>query len=423
MFKFIHAADIHLDSPLKGLEQYEGAPVDEIRGATRRAFENLVDLAIREEVQFLLLAGDLYDGDWKDHNTGLYFVRQMFRLRDAGIPVVAISGNHDAANKMTKSLPLPDNVEMLSHNQVQTASLPKLAACGAAVHGRSFAKQAEFENLALEYPTKLPGMFNIGLLHTSLAGAEGHEPYAPCSLADLRSKGYDYSALGHVHERKLMANDPPVVFPGNIQGRHIREPGAKGCYLVAVDDRGHANLEFRSVDVLRWETCRVPAAGAERADDVLDMFAGQLEGLMQRHEQMPLAVRVVLSGRCHAHEQLVADPIHWINRVRLTALEVGRGNVWIEKVKFRTSPKRVPDETDLRDGPLGTLFQYFRELQHDDEELRLLAGELGELKKKLPDDLLRGDDGLLLENSQWLREVLGEVEPLLAGRLHEEAEE
>jgi DNA repair protein SbcD/Mre11 len=109
MLRFIHAADIHLDSPLKGLEQYEGAPVDEIRGATRRALENLVDLAIDREVDFLLIAGDLYDGDWKDHNTGLFFVAQMHRLREADIPVVMISGNHDAANKMTRTLRLPDN--------------------------------------------------------------------------------------------------------------------------------------------------------------------------------------------------------------------------------------------------------------------------------------------------------------------------
>ena len=128
MFKFIHAADIHLDSPLKGLEQYEGAPADEIRGATRRALENLVDLALRESVDFVLLAGDLYDGDWKDHNTGLFFVAQMARLREANIPVVAISGNHDAANKMTKSLRLPDNVELLPPARPSTARSPALAA-------------------------------------------------------------------------------------------------------------------------------------------------------------------------------------------------------------------------------------------------------------------------------------------------------
>ncbi len=183
MFKFIHAADIHLDSPLKGLEQYEGAPVEDIRGATRRALEKLVELAIEREVDFVLIAGDLYDGDWKDHNTGLFFVRQMSYLREANIPVIMINGNHDAANRMTKSLRLPHNVEVLSHTRSQTAKTKKLRELGVAVHGRSFAKAAEYDNLARDYPPKQDGLFNIGLLHTSLAGAEGHEPYAPCTIA------------------------------------------------------------------------------------------------------------------------------------------------------------------------------------------------------------------------------------------------
>ena len=110
--KFIHAAYVHLDSPLRGLERYEGAPVDEIRGATRRALENLFELAIDREVDFVLIAGDLYDGDWKDHNTGLFFVKQAARLHEASIPIYMISGNHDAANRMTRSLRMPDNVTL-----------------------------------------------------------------------------------------------------------------------------------------------------------------------------------------------------------------------------------------------------------------------------------------------------------------------
>src|SRR6185437_649372 len=120
---FLHAADIHLDSPLKGLERYENAPVGRIRGATRRAFTRLIDLAVEKAVDFVLIAGDLYDGDWRDYNTGLYLVRQLGRLRDANINVYAIAGNHDAANKMTRSLRLPDNVRLLSHEQPQTVRI------------------------------------------------------------------------------------------------------------------------------------------------------------------------------------------------------------------------------------------------------------------------------------------------------------
>lgn len=174
--KFIHAADIHLDSPLVGLQFYEGAPVEEVRGATRRALENLVELAAAEKVDFVLLAGDLYDGDWKDYNTGLFLSHQMSRLREEGIRVFIISGNHDAASQITKHLRMPDNVKTLSVRHPETDRIEKL---GLAIHGQGYAVRAVTDDLAGGYPLASPHHFNIGLLHTSLDGREGHESYAP----------------------------------------------------------------------------------------------------------------------------------------------------------------------------------------------------------------------------------------------------
>ena len=199
MFKFIHAADVHLDSPLRGLEQYEGAPVEEIRNAARRALSNLVDLAIRQEVAFVLIAGDLYDGDWRDYNTGLFFVDQARRLREAKIPLYLISGNHDAANRMTRTLKMPENVTFFSAERPETALLPDL---DVAIHGQSFAKAAVYDDLSEGYPIVDSGHFNIGMLHTCAAGQEGHDRYAPCSVEGLKAKGYDYWALGHIHLRE-----------------------------------------------------------------------------------------------------------------------------------------------------------------------------------------------------------------------------
>ena len=177
MFKFIHAADVHLDSPLRGLSRYESAPADSIRDACRRAFENLVDLAIDEKVSFVLLAGDLYDGDWKDYSTAIFLSRQMGRLGRHDIPVFTVAGNHDAANRMTKALDNPDNMKILSSRKVETIKLDEL---GVAIHGRSFATRHVAENLAVGFPAAERGSFNIGLLHTSLDGREGHAVYAPC---------------------------------------------------------------------------------------------------------------------------------------------------------------------------------------------------------------------------------------------------
>ena len=231
-FRFLHAADIHLDSPLKGLAGQEESIAERIRTATREALDQLVGIAIEEQVAFLIIAGDLYDGDWRDYNTGLYFIRQMGRLNQAGIPVYLLHGNHDAESQITRRLALPDNVQVFGSRRPESSRIDDL---GVVLHGQSFGQRAVIDNLALTYPEPVARAFNIGVLHTGLGGMGGHDDYAPCSLADLVNKGYDYWALGHVHQAAVLHERPHIVFPGNLQGRHVRETGAKGATLVAVE--------------------------------------------------------------------------------------------------------------------------------------------------------------------------------------------
>jgi DNA repair exonuclease SbcCD nuclease subunit len=412
MFRFIHAADIHLDSPLKGLERYEGAPVDRIRQATRRALENLVQLALDEKVQFVLIAGDLYDGDWKDYNTGLFLGRQLSRLRDAEVPVVLIAGNHDAENKMTRTLRLPDNVSLLSSASPETKTLEEI---GVAIHGQSFPRAAEERDLSAQYPQAAQGLFNIGLLHTCATGASKHARYAPCTLEGLRSKGYDYWALGHVHERRTLHQDPHVIFPGNVQGRDIGEPGAKGCMLVTVDGRS-VSAEFQSLDVLRWERCEVDTRGAENADAVMERVSHQLQRQLETSAERPMAVRVDISGLCPAHAQLQASAHKWTNEVRNVANEVGADQIWIEKVKLRTVPPQA-EAADKSDGPTAELLDLLDHLRANDSQLACLHGELADLEKKLPPEVKEGPDALNLADPAWLRGVLDRVGPMLIDRL------
>ncbi|NQU26074.1 MAG: DNA repair exonuclease [Candidatus Nealsonbacteria bacterium] len=414
MLKFLHTADIHLDSPLRGLQRYEDAPVDEIRLATRRALENLVDLAVEQSVAFVLIAGDLYDGDWRDHHTGLYFVSQMVKLREAEIDVFLIAGNHDAASRITKTLQMPANVTKLSHGKPQTVRLDEL---GVAIHGQSYAKAAEMEDLSLGYPPTEPGLFNIGILHTSVTGREGHEPYAPCTLDGLRSKQYDYWALGHVHRQETLCDDPPVVFPGNLQGRHIRETGPKGCMLVTVDDEGQVRIEPRPLDVLRWEVCRVDASEAETPEELLDRLRGQLAELVAQSDDRPLAVRVEIDGPCPAHRQIAAEPRRWTSEVRAVAMDVG--NLWIEKVKLRTSLPIDLDRVRATEGPIGELLELTAELKANPEALpALLVDDLQKLKKRLPAELTEGPDAIDLDHGDVLGEMLEEVEQMLVRQLH-----
>jgi DNA repair exonuclease SbcCD nuclease subunit len=410
MFKFIHTADIHLDSPLHKLDSYEGAPIDEIRQATRRAFNNLVQTAVAQGVGFILISGDLYDGDWKDYNTGLYLVSQMRRLRQAGISVYMVAGNHDAASKITKTLRLPENVHVFPSTTPATHIIEPL---NVAIHGQSFATPAIKKDLSLDYPAPLPGYFNVGILHTCASGREGHEPYAPCTVEGLRSKGYDYWALGHVHQYEILSRDPWIVFSGNIQGRHIRETGAKGCVMVTVDDRGRAEIAFTALDVIRWETVTVDSTDAESGYAVMDRFSHRLESLLDENEDRPLIVRVLLQGETPAHRDLLANVDRWSNEIRAAALDISGHRVWVEKIKFHT---RLPSsQTDLRsgDGAMGELVTLLDEFAEKPELLRELSGELSDLEKKIPKELKQGPDRIRFDDSKWLKSLLAQVRPML----------
>jgi DNA repair exonuclease SbcCD nuclease subunit len=413
MFKFLHAADLHLDSPLKGLERYDGAPVERIRTATRAALENLVRLALDEKVDFVLLAGDLYDGDWQDYNTGLFFVGQMSRLQAAGIRVVAIAGNHDAANKMTKALRMPDNVTILSADTVESLEIEKV---DVVIHGQSFATPSVLEDLSANYPANRRGLFNIGLLHTCATGQDGHERYAPCTVEGLRGKGYDYWALGHIHKRDTLCADPPIVFPGNIQGRHIRETGPKGCMLVTVDGR-RSRLEFRRLDVLQWALCRVDASALDDLGAVLDAAGDQLAGIVKDAEERLSAVRVEIFGCCPCHEDLLADSDKVRQELRARALTVDRERLWLEQVRLRTIPASRATPVELG-GALDTLVAVFDELRGNPLKLGELAGELAQLGKKLPGEL-QGADEVSFADPEWINGVLEEARPLLFSRLLE----
>ena len=413
MVKFLHAADLHLDSPLRGLENYDGAPADRIRVATRRALENLVGLAIEERVAFVLLAGDLYDGDWQDYNTGQFLVRQMSRLRGAGIAVFAIAGNHDAHSKMTRKLRLPENVAMLSTETPETRPLERF---GVAIHGQGFSTQAVTDDLSKRYPSPIRDLYNIGLLHTCVEGVEGHSSYAPCKTRELAEKGYDYWALGHIHRRETLNDRPHIAFPGNLQGRHVREAGPKGCLLVTTADGGASKVEFRRLDVVRWEVCEVVAGEAKDEEDLAETACGQIERMLSEEDpDHLLAVRVVVRGPTRLHERLLSDPGRCAAEVRARAVELGEDRLWVERVKIETTPERSTIFTG--DGPVGELFALIAEMRSDEAWLREAGGLLGDLRQRLPAEFLQAPDAPALDDPAWLLGVLDTAEALLGTRL------
>lgn len=413
MFKFIHAADIHLDSPLRGLERYEGAPVQRIRDASRIALENLVELAIAEKVAFVLIAGDLYDGDWREFRTGLHFVQQATKLRNAGIQVYMIAGNHDAANRMTKSLKLPDNVTFFKSKVAHSVILESV---NVAIHGQSFATVAVTEDLSLSYPAAIPGSFNIGLLHTCGNGREGHERYAPCSIEGLKLKGYDYWALGHVHTRETLSEKPYVAFSGNIQGRHVRESGPKGCLLVTVDDTQAFGVQFRPLDVVRWDVATIDVSSAVSVDDVLALCSTEIERAHRAADGRILAMRLVISGQTPLHSTLLAKRHTVTNEIRSIATDIGAGEVWLEKIGIATVTNLERGANSIAsDDALGEIVSLFREAGSNPTILANLGVDLADAIKKLPAEL---KDSIHTENSDWLRSIADEAQSRLLEVLH-----
>ena len=411
-FRFIHTADLHIDSPLLGLEKYDRAPVERIRGATRVAFENIVRLAIEERVDFVLIAGDLFDGNWRDMHTGLWMRNQLSDLTQQDIRVFLIHGNHDAVSKMRRQIDWPPGVHTFSSEKPETVDWPEM---GVALHGQSFAAASCPEDIASMYPRALPDRFNIGLLHTSLAGNPQHDTYAPTSLETLRERGYDYWALGHVHTRspEPLARRPWVAFPGNPQGRHIRETGPKGCLLVSVDG-GDCEVEFRETDCMRWLRLDVEL---EPEDDVGDLEARareRLEACAPELDGRPGALRVVFRGACRAHDALSERERQDSVVASIRSREFHRDlDLWIEKVRFETSPLVDSAELRSRRDLLGELVRTLDELRST-EDLAALP-ELAEFFKKNAQcvDASSGTFDFAERQAGWLRDA----ERLLLARL------
>ena len=412
MPSFIHAADIHLDSPLRKLAAYEGAPVEEIRGATRRAFSALVDQALQREVDFVVISGDLYDGDWRDQQTGLFFVSEAGRLVRQGIPLYVIRGNHDAASVITKSLPLPANPDgsaiMLGSERAESIRLENV---GATIHGRSFGKRAETANLAADYPRPDADMFNIGLLHTSLTGAEGHESYAPCTPQQLVDMGYQYWALGHIHQRgdHHPEDASPIVFPGNIQGRHARETGVKGCQLVHYDHDGISERTFLPLDVVRWEVSHLDVSQYSDLDQLMVAYSDWLEDQLEQVGQRLLVCRVRLQGATKLHEALMANRDTWENNLRAKSFDVGSDRVWLESLRVRTQRYQRAAAFEL-EGPMQSVAEVIDELSKAGPAGTELLRELELLQRKL------ADDDFMLPWEQLLEEARAGLLAKLAGK-------
>ncbi|MEO6794619.1 MAG: DNA repair exonuclease [Mycobacterium sp.] len=333
----MHAADIHLDSPLRGLRRIGEDYAQELRRSTRRALENLVALTMDRKADLLVIAGDLYDGSWHDFSTGQFFVEQMVVLKESGIPVVIASGNHDAASQITRSLTLPPGIHLMATDKPESITFDDL---GAVVHGQGYAIRDVQENLAAAYPHRIPDLVNIGVLHTAATGSPEHDTYAPCSAADLAALRYDYLALGHIHKRVAVVDGEfPAHFSGNLQGRNPRETGAKGALVVELTTDSPAQVTFAALDVARWDRIEIDTAGMANSDELAVATRDRMRETVHEAEGRTVIVRVEITGTTKLAGRL-ADA-EWLH-AEMTAIATDVGVV-LDKVTARVQPPPAPD--------------------------------------------------------------------------------
>lgn len=402
-FRFLHAADIHLDSPLKGLSRYEGLPLEEIRNATRRALDRLIDIAIEEKVSFLILAGDLYDGSWQDASTGLYMMKSLSRLVRAGIRVITLSGNHDAQSVIARELPRPAGIDHFSYDAPETIRLEDIQV---ALHGQSFRDRHVRKDMTPTYPEPVSGWFNIGVLHTSLSGYGEHETYAPSSVETLASKHYDYWALGHVHAQQIVCHHPWIVFPGVLQGRHIRETGTCGAMLVSVENNIVQSVTPVACDVIRWSHIVIDIADMQDLDDVMHAARVRMGQALAQADGRTVVVRVTLTGTTTLHDSLCAST-YWQDDLRSVAVSLDTGQNQIALEKLRNKTTSPPSTNTLHD-----LDAALSELMSDPEFIATLSDDFEMFFSALPGCVERS--ALMADENSW---PLEEASSALRARL------
>ncbi len=395
-FRFVHTADIHLDSPLRSLSLRNADLAALIGDATRQALIRIVDLCLEEAVDALVIAGDLYDGDQTSMKTARFLATQMQRLHEAGILVFKIRGNHDALSRITQELVLPPSVKVFS-GRAEAIELTR-GGLNVAIHGLSFAKPQAPESLLPKFKPPVAGAVNIGIMHTSLAGAPGHDAYAPCSVSDLHGSGFDYWALGHIHQRTHHAGEKTVIMPGMPQGRDINEAGEKTVSLVTIGDDASVRVEERLTSLAQFARITLDVSKAADWRDLVTNIGAALEAERDRTRSDHLVTRLRLVGASNLAFTIRRD----LDLLQAEAEQRAEraGHTWIEKLELAVSAPQAVAAGSAAVDPVQELGHL---MHHDVTTSAAYRQEVREMVQSLLDDLppesrrFAGGDATLFE--------------------------
>lgn len=351
--RFLHTGDLHLDSPLEGLSAEaptEVLPV--LRNATTDAWRNVVRLAIDERVDFVLVAGDVFEIASPTLLGQARFRDGLAQLAGAGIRSFVVHGNHDPMDgrSWAPSLAFPSAVHRFGTDGVEAVPFLRDGREIARIHGRSYPRPAVTENYAAGFRADPDAPFSIGLLHANVGNRPDHDNYAPCSIDDLRASGMDYWALGHIHQPGRVIADPPTFYCGIPQGRDPGELGARGCYLVEVDASRRVTARFVATDVVRWHPIDVPIAHVPDDEALHRACREAVAAAIDTADGRSLVIRLRLSGRGALHANVrrpgyVDDLRQLLNEERSAVPPFA----WVESIRDGTRPD--VDLATRRDAP------------------------------------------------------------------------
>ncbi len=412
-FSFIHTADLHLDSPFSGLSQVDGEIAALLKDATFRAFDNVVELALNNKVDFLLVAGDVYDAADRSLRAQLKFADGLKKLAVAGIRSFVCHGNHDPLDGWSASLHWPEEVHIFGP-QLESVSMSVGEEEVVLIHGISYPHHQIDDSFGRGFQRQGSQPFQIGLFHCSVGSDPAHETYAPRTQEELLAANLDYWALGHVHRHRVLKNGHPfVAYSGTTQGRHIREPGPHGCLVVQVDGQGVVNARFEPADSVRWSSSEAQIDDLETEGDLIEALERVCEETRNEVQERPAIVRIILRGRGPLHSvlrrgQVVEDLTERLREVGLDS----KPPVWIEQILVKTSAAIDLDSRRQSADFLGEVLRVIEGSRLEPEQLHELISELYQDR--------RGRRFLETPTASDLLEVLDEVESLCLDELVEE---
>ncbi|MBW1990984.1 MAG: DNA repair exonuclease [Deltaproteobacteria bacterium] len=419
-FSFVHCADLHLDSPFEGLHALEPDIAQVLRRATFQAFDNIIDLAVKEKAAFLIVAGDVYDSAHRSLSAQLRFRESLRRAAEAGVQCFVAHGNHDPLSGWEAELALPEGVHRFGGDRVEQFAVRQGDEILARVYGISYPTREIKDNLVPRFPRKVDGPFAIGVLHGNVGGDPNHDNYAPCSLSDLVSCPMDYWALGHIHNARILREEAPcVVYPGTPQGRNVRETGARGCFLVRVDAGGRPVPEFVPTDTVRWFVETLDISALDNLNDLLEELARLKEDIRTRAAGRGAVWRLSLTGRGRLHTLLRKLDLERDLTQPLREGEAGQtAFVWLESTFLRTRPPVDLARRRQMQDFIGDLLRAADHLRHDPDPPRVLQ----EVLSRRPEHRLLAVRLAQLASGDWLT-LLEEAESLALDLLLEEEED